>query len=97
MTLIQDNLVVVDRDQMNLLLKEVEEVRKQKTTLTIKEKAILLSKGGTLRTQAVRKITGWSDRTFRRRVGNGDIPMVKDGNAYHIDTEKFLAWYEVNF
>lgn len=89
--------MVVSRAQMKALIKEVSAIREQKATLTLREKVMLLAKGGTLRTPDVCKLTGWSNMTFRRRVKDFAIPMIKDGRDYHIDAERFIEWYTENF
>jgi len=92
-----EQMVMVPVATLDKLMSRVDEVANQKATLAITEKALLLSKGGTLRTSDVRKLTGWSDRTMRRRLDDGAIPMVKDGRDYHIDVQKFIDWYILNF
>lgn len=95
--IINESMIVVDRKQMNDLLEEMRAIRDQKSFLTIQEKAVLLSKGGTLKVPAICKLLNMSTRTLRRRLEKGDIPMVKDGRDFHMDVEKFLDWYKINF
>jgi hypothetical protein len=92
-----DNYVLVKKVDLERLIEQVEEVKKQKVLLGTIEKALLLSKGGTLRTTDVKKLTGWSDRTMRRRIEEFKIPMIKDGRDFHITIEAFIEWWNENF
>lgn len=80
----------------------VEEIKMQANSkpaacTDIKDRAMLLSNGGTLTGSDVCKLNGWSKSTLYRRLNAGEIIMVKDGRDFRMDVNDFLTWHAKNF
>jgi len=102
-----EGMVMVPANTLNKFVSRLVQVEQQLSSLVsgkgtnanmdIKDRAMLLSKGGTLTGTDVCKLCSWSKSTLYRRLNAGEILMVKDGRDFRIDVNEFLTWHAENF
>ena len=98
--MLQSDQVIVNRVQLDALVEEVRKLSKKITRGTIDAKLDVLCDGNVVTSKVVKRIMGWSENTFQRRLNSetNPIPMTKEDNRRWIMTRReFLEYYESVF